>query len=63
MSRLFQFAKASCYLTHSELLAVLHELRQVQYGLCDLRNILQCEGLLEAGHQILLVNWTKLHPT
>ena len=49
--------------THSGLLAVLHELGQVEHGLCDLRNVVLGESLFEVGHHVLLVRWTKLHPT
>ena len=48
--------------THGELLAVLHELCQVEDGLGDLRDVLQSQRLLETGDQVLLVDGAKLHP-
>ena len=50
-------------ITHCELLAVLHELSQVEDGLGDLWDVLQSQCLLETSNQVLLVDWTKLHPT
>ena len=48
--------------THGELLAVLHELCQVEDDLGDLRDVLQSQCLLETSDQVLLVDGTKLHP-
>ena len=48
--------------TYGELLAVLHELCQVEDGLGNLWDVLQSQRLLKTGDQILLVDGTKLHP-
>ena len=44
--------------TDCGLLAVFHELCEVEDGLSDLWNVLQCQRLLQVGHQILLVDWS-----
>ena len=48
--------------THSELLAVFHELCQVEDGLGDLWDVLQSQRLLQTSDQVLLVDRPKLHP-
>lgn len=41
---------------------MFHELSKVEYGLSDLWDVLQCESLLEAGDQVLLVDRSKFKP-
>ena len=41
---------------YRRLLAMFHELGQIEYGLGDLRNGITGESLLQVNNQILLVN-------
>ena len=50
------------YQPHSCFLAVLHELSQVEYGLCDLRDVVSGESLFETSDQVLLPHCPQLHP-
>lgn len=50
------------WVTHNGIFTVFHEFRKVEHRLCDLRDVLVGQSLLEVGDKMLLMHRPQLHP-